>query len=261
MQYYDITVAANGRQIVEAQGTFLYYLTGNAGGADNTIKVTFGLGGTTVLLKPGQSVRLPDGAKPIDMWRIENYANSQPILGQVLVGAGEFHDSNVTGTVQVVDGGKSRTLGGNAYHGSIFISAGAAQYPVAAIVNPTGSGMRLVLEQLGVGGSIAGPINLSLGDPTTLGLLTLIAPAGIVNKNAGGAQGVAKFYRGALTAAQVANIALPAQTWYLGANATAIFKLTEPVVIPPGQSMLVWENTNAAEVIAANFEWYEETNQ
>ena len=67
MQYYDITVQANGRQLVEAQGTFLYYLSGNAGGADNTIKVTLGLGGTSVLLKPGQSIRLPYNAKPIDL--------------------------------------------------------------------------------------------------------------------------------------------------------------------------------------------------
>jgi hypothetical protein len=253
MQYYDITIAANGRQLVEAPGTFLYYLTGNAGGADNTIKVTLGMGGTSVLLKPGQSIRLPANAMPIDTWRIENYANAQIILGQVLVGMGEFHDSNVTGTVQVVDGGKSRTLGGAAFVAAPTAGNVAAQNSAVQLWNPAASGKRLVIEQVSVSsGNVASQFNIgfSVAALPSLG-------SNVYSKLAGGAVGA-----GVTNYQQAAGIPAmsPFATEFLAAAGTSVFKFSEPVVLPPGNGCTV-VSLQQNNTVACIFEWYEETNQ
>lgn len=255
MQYYDITVAANGRQLVEAPGTFFYYLTGNAGGADATIKVTLGLGGTTVLLKPGQSIRLPVGAKPIDVWRVENYANTQAILGQVLIGQGDFKDTNTTGTVQVVDGGKSRTLAANSFALVLSPAGSAGNYAMGQLWNPAGSGTRLVVEAMGINSNVANTI--VFWATSNAALATLVG--GGVNKRLSSATVSVAQGR---TGGQAAVIGDPNR---LACQAILQWgwvqqKLAEPIVIDPGYG-LVCQNAGAQnQVMGVQFEWYEEAN-
>lgn len=105
MQYYDINVGVNKPQEVSAQGKFIYFLSGSAGGADSTIAVRMGNSGDVVLLKPGQSFRMPTGLSPIDRWTLSNFANILPIIGVVLIGEGEFEDNRISGSVEVLTAG------------------------------------------------------------------------------------------------------------------------------------------------------------
>lgn len=253
MQYYDISVAANGQQDVQAPGSYLYYLNGSAGGADNTIVVKLGMGGTKVLLKPGQSVRLPADAKDIADWVISNYANSATIIGQVLIGRGEFTDSTISGSVQVIDGGKARTLGGGAMLSYVIKPAVAAQYGRVQLWNPVGSGRRLNVESLLVnsGNSVISAYGL-----ISAGVLATLSQAG-VSKLSGGAASVASLYTDS-------NGAAPPQvgalfTASLVAGATLPIKFAEPIVLMPGSGLHLWGTVPNAD-LGATFEWYEESN-
>lgn len=242
MQYYDITIAANGQQLVEAPGSFLYYLTGNAGGNDNTIKVTLGLGGTSVLLKPGQSIRLPANAMPIDTWRIENYANAQTILGQVLVGMGDFHDSSVTGTVQVVDNGKALTLGSAAYQSHIFTSPSAGNYASAQVWNPANSGQRCVVKKAIFSAGAAVAISVGLMNSQ---LATPYGTANPQSKLGGGANPLQLQLTGNTVAKPMTNVLL---SQYAQASQALPYEWKEPIVLPPG-----WGVTFQAETTNTSF--------
>lgn len=253
MQYYDINIGANKQQIVEAQGKFIYYLTGNAGGADTTIKVTFGLGGTSVLLKPGQSIRLPAAAKPIDTWRIENYANTATILGQVLVGDGDFKDTNTTGMVQVIDGGKSRTLGGGAFSANNSVPSVAGQYSRCQLWNPANSGVRLVVES----------ISLVAANGTAAVAQLQFNQAQLANDQGAG---MSKLGGGAAAKAHIgydSNASLPSGgslgQYQAQTSGFMIFVPKEPYIVPPGYGLVMWsllQNMN----YNTWWEWYEETN-
>lgn len=111
LQNYDITVAPNKTQEVAAQGRYLYYYDGTtpnvtAGTVPATsknlqIKVVAGTTGASVLLMPGQSIRLADTEKAPSMWKVTNAIGAETITGTLLVGEGEFHDSNVSNTLKL----------------------------------------------------------------------------------------------------------------------------------------------------------------
>ncbi|SFQ19293.1 hypothetical protein [Ralstonia sp. NFACC01] len=250
MQYYDINIPANKQQIVEAQGTFIYYLSGSAGGADNTIKVTLGMGGTTVLLKPGQSIRLPVSAKPIDMWRVENYANAQTIIGQVLVGQGDFKDTNTTGTVQVVDGGKSRTLGGGAFLGYLTTAAVAGQYTINQLWNPPGSGKNAIIERINLTNGATAQAIVARISSTSLG-----GGTGAESKLAGGTVSTSLKQGISQVAAPTGNVVF---AMFFGVNTTMTMPLSEPIILPPGKALAI--NSGAANGldVPTTFEFYEE---
>lgn len=253
MQYYDITVAANGRQLVEAPGSFLYYLNGNAGGADSTIKVTLGLGGTSVLLKPGQSIRLPANVKPIDTWRIENYANAQTILGQVLVGMGDFHDSNVTGTVQVVDGGKARTLSGAAFMANGQQTAISAQYALVQLWNAPGSQKNLVVEAIAINSSTAQQIGYGFASSA----YTTAGGWGVAKKAGSQASAASRiFYQTQAAAPWTTNTGMGVIT--VPALQTVEKSLHEPIVVAPGYGIAAWASVVNTD-LNATFEYFEES--
>lgn len=253
MQYYDISVAANGQQDVQAPGRYLYYLNGNAGGADNTIVVKLGMGGTKVLLKPGQSVRLPADAKDITDWVISNYANTATILGQVLIGKGEFTDSTISGSVQVIDGGKSRTLAGGAFVANGGANAVAAQYSCTQLWNPAGSGKRLIVESLQVV-AVAAPVTAQLLFMNTLLGGSTINQYG-QSKLAGGAASAAAAY-GVSTASSASST--PFMTLSAATYSSPVVKLAEPFILQPGWGLTLW-GASVNTTMGANFEWYEES--
>jgi hypothetical protein len=107
LQYYDIALGINGTREVSAQGRFIYYRSGSTplidGGApsaagNQAIKVTAGTTGSSIILMPGQSLRLPENEKRPAIWRVANYLNNEVITGVVLIGEGEFRDSNTSNT-------------------------------------------------------------------------------------------------------------------------------------------------------------------
>lgn len=111
LQYYDITIGLTSTQKVAAQGRYFYYLNGTtaliSGGVtpsaagNQAIKVQAGTSGNTIILMPGQSYRLPLNEKAPGEWLVTNYKGAEAITGQVMVGEGDFHDSNTQNTVKL----------------------------------------------------------------------------------------------------------------------------------------------------------------
>lgn len=108
LQTYDVSLGLNKTQPINAQGRYIYYLKGSTplinGGVtpsaagNQAIKCVAGGTGASIVLMPGQSVRLPDNEKSPTAWQLTNYVNAEVITGQVLVGEGDFHDSNTSNT-------------------------------------------------------------------------------------------------------------------------------------------------------------------
>jgi hypothetical protein len=228
MQYYDITISASGNDFqVGATGRFFYYLNGSTGGADQTIKVRAGNSGLSFLLKPGQSITLDDSEKKPDTWYISNYAKQAVILGQILTGEGSFTDNRISGSVEVIDGGKNRTLAGGAFSAASSANPTAANYAFSYLYNPAGSGKNVIVNDMQVSSTTGQTIYVVTGTGVPPG----IAYAGTSKKAGSGLASAAVKYEGAQAAYPGTNV--------LFANAVAAatpqrIQLTDPIVLTLG---------------------------
>lgn len=250
MQIYDFTVAANTQRQLDAPGTYFYYYSGSAGGADQTITLRGVSSGLRIVLKNGQSLRLPAGQAPETSWYIGNYANAATIVGTVIVGNGEIQDNRIQGSVEVVDGGKYRSLGGNAFCGAARINAVAAQNAVASIWNPPGSGKNVLIETIGISSTTANFLYWGTHTATTAVLV-----GNLSNKKAGGTVSASQAYNGNV-------VGTPTGFGYQGflavvANQPMQWQFKEPIAIPPGFGFCVQNNTVNAD-LQVTFEFYEE---
>ncbi|MCE3602381.1 hypothetical protein LXA47_01975 [Massilia sp. P8910] len=111
IQTYDFVVGTNKSVEISAQGRYVYYQAGStplidagsasASAGNQGIKCTAGGTGTSVVLMPGQSLRLPASEKAPGYWRIDNAKNLEQVYGKLLVGEGEFTDANILNTVRL----------------------------------------------------------------------------------------------------------------------------------------------------------------
>jgi hypothetical protein len=251
MQLYDITIAANSSRRLDAPGTYFYYYTGNAGGADSTITLQGISSGLRIVLKPGQSLRLPQGANVETSWLVGNYANAATIVGTVIVGTGEIQDNRITGSVEVIDGGKARTLAGGAFMGANYQPAVAAQYSTCQLWNAAGNTKNAIVENIWVSSATAQILKVGWNTAANGGALnTCIA------KRAGAANSVAQ--NNVITLA-----GNPTGFQYLAqiqvqANAPFAISLKEPVALPPGYGLSV-QATTANTDLNTSFEFFEES--
>ncbi|OJY20754.1 hypothetical protein [Pandoraea sp. 64-18] len=249
MQQFDITVPANKPFVVNAPGRFIKYVAGSNGGGDATLLVTPGLAGGQVLaLVPGQAYRVAANQPVPSSWTVANKAGGAAIIGQVVVGDGDFMDATVAGIVSVIDAGVARALGNQAFIGQTYVGPVAAQYSKAQIWNPVGSGKTIYIEGVAIGLGAAGSVGM-IASAVAIGANTgTISP-----KVLGGVAGVAVI--NSLTEA-----AAPAQGFgnaYGQAQTTFQYPYREPIVLKPGNGLIVpCQNVNTA--ITAMFEWYEQ---
>lgn len=242
---FDITLPPGGAQRISTRARYIRFLDGTAGGADTTVLVQSIGGGVKVQLKPGQAFRIDSYA---DDWLISNYSGQGTIIGALLIGDVGFEDGRISGSVEVIDGGKARTLAGVAFLGNGYQAPVAGQLAYNQLYNPVGSGKNAIIEQVwwaGHGGAASGSyagIRMYQGQ-----LATLIGPA--TSKKAGGALSVMQIR----TATGVASLGVGLTGMLLG----QVYKFTEPLVIPAGWSILMQTN-DPAMGLQASFEFYEE---
>lgn len=245
-QYFDINLPPNGTQRLYVQAEYIRFYEGSAGGADNTIMVQAVGGGGRVLLKPGEAFRC--GANTD--WLIANYKNQGTILGMLMASDSGFDSGRIAGSVEVIDGGKARTMAGSAFMGGAFCNAVASQYPVAQLWNPTGSGVNLIVEQFNLFSTSAQAGVFAVSAARRANLNQAGQP-----KKLGGANGKGELRNETLVASYVSNLSLINYSVQLGANAK--FSLREPLVIPPGQGVEAYGSSQNVN-LGANFEWFEE---
>lgn len=246
MQYYDITIPAGGARVLNAPGTMMRYYSGAAGGADETIIVRPNTGAGGVLLKPGQTVRLP--AKT-DTWTIQNFANAATITGRVVVGLGSFEDDRITGEVSVIDGAAARSKAGIAYWATDLSGPVAGQYSHVQLWNPAGSGKNVIVSEMGFSCSVAGVVNLRSYNAALTTLGNVQAP-----KMVGGPASVAQ----ARDQTNASILGGTIASFEVAALSTFSQKLIDPIILPPGQGLVV-VGTTVNIVVRASWQYYEES--
>jgi len=252
MQVFDITIAAGASRQIDVQASYIYYLNGSAGGMDTTIELRPISGGETVYLKPGQAYKMPQAlvVQGITRWIIKNLKGEATITGQVLMGEGEFTDNRITGSVEVVDGGKARSLAGRAYMCAISAGISAGQFAFNELWNPLGSGKNVIVEQWSLSSAAASNIYAGWHN-----VRLTAGPNGSISKKAGGALSsalVGAVYRGV-----AGGIASVLSTTNVPANQTIVIAPKEPIIIPPGFSFYC-ENQTASSSLQTWFEFFEE---
>lgn len=251
MQIYDITIAPNNVQEVASQGRYIYYYNGSAGGADASITVKHDMSGTAIVLKPGQAFRLDDKERGGGRWLIGNYANTAPILGRIVVGNGRIDDNTITGSVEVIDGGKNRTKAGMAFMMYANQVQTAGQVTINQLWNPVGSGKNAIVER----------INLTCGGTAQAIVVRL------TNTPLPGATGCqSKLVGGPVSSCVVqgvsqAGLATGTVVWamYFAANSTVTLPLSEPIILPPGSGISASSGQPTGLDVPFSVEFYEES--
>ncbi len=255
MQHFDITLPPNTSRELHIQGDYVYFLEGSAGGADSTITLRSISGSDTTLLKPGQAFRLGTGDETV-RWIIGNHKGEGTIAGRLLMGSGEFFDNRISGSVEVIDGGKARTLANSAFSGA-FGSAlpGPGLYSRLCLFNAANSGKNAIIESvsLSAGNAIAcnlirwtAALSLDLGAGTSKNLSTLVSSTA-VRCSTDSDQPTNTAGTGFVAVYQLSVIA----------NGKDVFVPREPIIIAPGTGLLLWANNPTAN-FACSFEWFEE---
>lgn len=246
IQNYDIQIPAGGTQMIEAAAQILDFLS--SGSAFDQIKVQPDVMQGAVTLKLGQGF---DAGAIVQRWLVQN-PGTTAINGTVVLSTAGFRNYRISGDVNVLDGGKSRTLANMAFGGVVTSPAVSAQNSRVQLWNPAGSGIRCVVESIQVVNGQAGYEGGYLA--FNAAQLTTVAPAGIA-KLSGGNAPVAKLCIDATASGATgseSSIIAPAQAAYQ-------IKFAEPLVVTPGYGLLVWGAT-LNQNMQANFEWYEEPN-
>lgn len=236
---YDFSVSAGGSQVIEVKGRFFKYKSGTG-----AIRVKATKGGFIDLL-PGQGVWNVDFSQLVIQDR-----SGQANAGVMLAGEFDFHDDRIVGTVDVVDGGRSRTMAGMAFMSWNDINPSAGNISAHQIWNPVGSGKSVIIEQIQFSSLTAGFFGVGISDSA------LPVDAGYAScKKSGASKSLANKRMGNLP---VMNSVASLFSCYVEAGKTMDRKFNEPVLLLPGYGLSIFTGSQNVE-LAASFEWFEET--
>ncbi|WP_028214719.1 hypothetical protein [Paraburkholderia mimosarum] len=249
IQAYDINLGPAGSntatQVIEASAQICDFLSSGSAFDQIEVRPNFMQGAAT--LKLGQGF---DAGAIIDRWLIVN-KGATAIAGQVMLSTAGFRNFRISGDVNVLDGGKSRTLANLAYAGFTASSPAAGNYARLQLWNPAASGKRAVVEALWLWGSAATTILIQDSTAALANTYEAASP-----KLLGGVAGAA-------TCMYDTTAVQPVTPSIIGIQVIAaqlqIVKFAEPIVIPPGHGLLA-ASQGVSVGTTANFEWYEEPN-
>ena len=234
---FDFNVGPNQSQHIDVVGTFVKY-KGGAG----TIRVRLNGGGYIDLL-PGQGVNGVSFTS-ID---IQDRTGAQNV-GTILAGIYDFRDDRITGTVDVVDGGKARTLANMAFVAGVGLVGQGGLYSTAQLWNPAGSGKNIVVEVFEMTSPEGGYIAWEF---TSAPLATFVDNGR--SKKPAGAPSASQTRRESKGAAVNGSIGV-----FITAGNNLIQKrYIEPIVLPPGYGLNVG-HTAANSGLTVYFEYFEE---
>jgi len=179
-------------------------------------------------------------------------ASAQAQTVRIAFGSGEAGTRRTAGFVQVVDGGKARTLAGTAFGWASGCGATAATYASAQLWNPAGSTKRLIVKTIKA--SVNTPSIVAVHTRTTQ--LASAASAIVNSKLPGGPAPVATMRFENLAAPT----ASPVYVDYVPFSAAgqSLITLQEPVILVPGSGLNL-EQGNVNAQVNCTFEWFEET--
>jgi hypothetical protein len=239
---YDFTLIAGQSQVLEVRGSYFKYK-----GGLGAIRVTPSSGGPVDLL-PGQGM----SGIAFERLTIKDLTGNAN-MGFVLAGDGKWDDDRITGTVEVLEGGKARTLAGMAFCATVETGAvDAAMLGRAAIFNPVDSVKRIVVEAIGLSSPYAQKCNMF----AMSAMLATDAGPGASKDFISAKTSVARLSTGQVSIPGPG----PAARWQLSviANGRDVWTPKEPIVLAPGSGIVLWSQTQGV-YFAASFEWFEES--
>lgn len=240
-QFYDFTTSANGTMVVFAAGSYFRILS-----STGAIQVGGEFGQIGPLLA-GQGLRNKQFSS-ITIKDLTGNANK----GIIIVGDQDFVDDRITGEVSVIDGGKARTIAGNAFTWNPTQTSGAGGIPMAQLWNPAGSGKNVIVSEGVIFTQVAGGLYLGIATAALSAAGQAIANKRSLSATAPVAQPkVDSLAAQAVTTKTFGVAILPAAgTWSI--------QLREPLVIEPGTGLVFQHNTVGASTISGMFEFFEE---
>lgn len=235
---YDFNLAANGGMTLDVAGKFFKYKSGTG-----AIRVRASGGGYVDLL-PGQGV-----------WNVQ--FSSLQILdtsggankGVLLAGNFDFHDDRITGTVDVVDGGKARTFANMAFLGYSNGGQVVSNYTNNQLFNPYGNTRNIIVERINISTTVAQAAVLRIVNET-IGI-----GANAASKKSGGANSSA-FMQSNATPMPINGQVIYAM--YFGNNSTITLPLSEPIILTPGTGLSVSSGNANGLDLPVTFEFFEE---
>ncbi|TFE36541.1 hypothetical protein E2553_43215 [Paraburkholderia dipogonis] len=248
IQAYDINLPAGGTQTIEASAQICDFLSSGSAFDQIEVRPNFTQGAAT--LKLGQGF---DFGSIVERWLIVN-KGATAIAGQVMLSTAGFRNFRISGDVNVLDNGMSRTLTNQTFLAQGFRAADTSNRCHVQLWNPVGSGKVLIVESINAVSTSGqwltnvGFANAILPTPTD------ITASSIGSKLAGGVLGVAKVYNCMSAGGQV-GVALAALAGQAALPSSQNFK--EPVVVPPGWG-LIQSCVQINTALQAGFEWYEQ---
>lgn len=245
MQTYDIQISsASDVERINAQGDYIYYLSGSAGGSSDCIEVRGINTGFRVHLKPGQGMRLPMGKVERD-WLIKpSLSIAGSLYGAVVIGEGEIFDNRVTGSVEVIDGGKNRTNADISHMGYVSC-ANDGVIAHLQLWNPVNSGKNLIVEQLLNVAPAASIPQFGFNKAQ----ISTNSGAGKSKKDGGNTSVAQLRSQASATVLENGIICLM--------QPNSVLRMTEPLIVSPGNGLIIRQNTSGYD-LACSFEWYEE---
>lgn len=246
VQGYDLNIGVGQAQAIDVAGDRVHFISATDPFAVIELRPNFSQG--NIVLKPGQGYHF---AEEVQRWVVYNRGNV-PLTGSLMIGTGDFFDQRISGTVDVIDGGKARTLGSIAFGAFAYQANVAAQYTRVQLWNPAGSAKRIVLENL-IGlatttGAAVGHIRLI---NTALGTLSGTGNS----KLAGGAASVMELRTD--TTATVSPNSAALASLSIPVSQMQPYKPVEPLIVPPGWGVVYWGTAGNID-FGVSFEWYEE---
>jgi len=237
---FDFNVGPNQSQHIDVAGTFVKYK-----GGSGMIRVRLNGGGFIDLL-PGQGVNNVNFVS-VD---VQDRTGAQNV-GTILAGMYDFRDDRITGTVDVVDGGKARTNSDSAGIAYGYTGPSASTAAHVQLLNPTASAKNIYVEQIAFfsTGTVANGIAVRRLDTP------------LANLYGNGAR-----KRVNASAASVAEVRTLNNATVLGTGnymmaldkSLKLFRFTEPLQLPPGVGLIL-VNATSGEDLGATFEYFEET--
>jgi hypothetical protein len=170
---------------------------------------------------------------------------------RIFIGSGDAGTRRTSGVVQVVDGGKARSLAGVAFGGLCFLAGVGAQFTLCQLWNPPGSGKNLICESLFMFSTVAGAGNF-VSQSAALATLYQLGQS----KKLGGAASIGELRTATTAAPALGPTSLLGYGLAAGINTAVTPK--EPYVIPPGKGLTAYSSTLSAD-LGVTFDYFEET--
>lgn len=236
---FDFNVGANKSQHIDVVGTFIKYKAGTG-----LIRVRLDGGGYIDLL-PGQGVNNVHFTS-VDL---QDRTGAQNV-GTILAGIYDFRDDRITGSVEMIDGGRNRTIANIAFIANNVCPASPGVQSHVQLWNPAGSGKNLILKAVIAASDTTGYVEFRKNN-AAMNTTPPNWPLPVSKRLDSSAASVAL-----LLLQQSAGFGTRMFAIGITGNLPVPYVFQEPVVIPPGNGFSL--NADLNETVGATFEYFED---